>query len=160
MQLQQCFALLDHSVESQFPYISLFVPCLFKEKRGDIVFGFPWFCPPSNSRYIVCTTPPTVLCWSFWNFTDVFVMVWKCACGLDILEFIFHFFRILNLVTFKAWILSKDIDSGYLVCTTPSAVLCWSFWNFTGVFVMVWRCACGLDIILRLIFVTFSAFWT
>ena len=57
---------------------------------------------------------------------------------------------------------TKCLDSGYLVCATPHTVLCWSFLNFPDVFVMVWRCACGLDIhvIFRLIFVTFSAFWT
>ena len=43
-------------------------------------------------------------------------------------------------------ILSKGIDSGYLLCAIPPTVLCWSFWNFTGVFVLVWRCACGFDI--------------
>ena len=30
-----------------------------------------------------------------------------------------------------------------------------SFWNFADVFFMVWRCACGLDRIVRLFFVTF-----
>ena len=44
--------------------------------------------------------------------------------------------------------------SGYIVCATTTD-LCWSFWNLTGGFVMVWRYACGLDIILRLSFVTF-----
>ena len=34
------------------------------------------------------------------------------------------------------------------------------FWNFGGVFMMVWGCACGLDIIVRLFFVTFSTLWT
>ena len=38
--------------------------------------------------------------------------------------------------------------------------LYWSFWNFVHVFAMVWRCAYGLDIILELIFVTFSTLWT
>ena len=71
-----------------------------------------------------------------------------------------HFNRILNVVIFQSWILLKCIDGGYLVCATPPAVLCPSLPNFTGVFVMVWRCACGLDIILRLRFVTFSSFWT
>ena len=53
-----------------------------------------------------------------------------------------------HLVIFQARILSKCIDTGCLVCTTPT-VLCQSFWNFTGVLVMVWRCASGLDIVLR-----------
>ena len=104
-----------------------------------------------DSGYIVCAIPPTVLYRSFWNFTDVFVMVWRCACGLDIIHRLIFvtFFRILNLVIFQSWILLKCIDSGYLVCATPPAVLCQSFSNFTGVLVMVWRYTCGLDIILR-----------
>ena len=99
---------------------------------------------------------------SFRNITGVFVMVWRCACGLDIifrLTFV-TFFRILNLYIFQARIVSKCMYIGYLVCAPPPIVLCQSFWNFTGVFVMVWRCVCGLDIILKLIFVTFSTFWT
>ena len=39
----------------------------------------------------------------------------------------YHFFRIWNLVIFQARILSKGIDSGYLVCATPPTVLCRSF---------------------------------
>ena len=35
-----------------------------------------------------------------------------------------------------------------------------SFWNFVHVFAMVWRYAYGLDIILELIFITFSTLWT
>ena len=43
---------------------------LFEEKRGDVVFGFPCFrgyvvSSPSNSRFLVCATPLTVLCRSF-----------------------------------------------------------------------------------------------
>ena len=62
----------------------------------------------------------------------------------------------MNLVIF--W--PQCIDSGYLVSATPHTILCWSFWNFAHVFSMVLRCACGLDIILAFIFVTFSALWT
>ena len=43
---------------------------------------------------------------------------------------------------------------------TPLTVLHWSFWIYAGVFLMVWGCACGLDIIVRLFFVTFSTLWT
>ena len=59
---------------------------------------------------------------------------------------------------FHARILSKCIDSGYLMCATPPTVLWRSFCYFTGVFVIVSRCACGLDIIHRSFFITFSAF--
>ena len=186
------------------------------------MFGFPWFhgsVSTSNSRYLVCATAPTALCRTFWNFKGVFVMVWKCECGLDVilrlicvtfLAFLtchftgantiqryrqwvpcvrnssyscmpillklyrcsvivrrcacglniilrlicITFICILNLVIFQPWILLKYIDtcSGYFVSATPPAVLCQSFSKFTGVFVMVWRYACGLDIILRSFF--------
>ena len=55
---------------------------------------------------------------------------------------------------------SASSDSIYLAFVTPPTVLWQSFLNCTDVFVMVWRCACCLDIILRLVLVTFSAFWT
>ena len=48
----------------------LVVPHLFEEKRGDIVFGFPW-CVIRGAwfrvynRYLVSTTPPTVFNQSF-----------------------------------------------------------------------------------------------
>ena len=38
---------------------------------------------------------------------------------------------------------------------TPHTVLAWSFWDFAGVFVKVWRCAWGLAVIIRLIFCHF-----
>ena len=69
-----------------------------------------------------------------------------------------HIFRILNLVIFEARIVPSVCILDTIVCATAPTVLCLSFFNFTGVFVMVGRCAYGLDIILRLIFVTFSAF--
>ena len=59
----------------------------------------------------MCATPPTVLCWTFWNFKGVFVMVWRCACDLDIILWLFcHFFHILNLVIFEVRILSKCVS--------------------------------------------------
>ena len=45
--------------------------------------------------------------------------------------------------------------SGYLVGAFHQL-----FWNFSDVFCMEWRCACGLDIILWLFFLTFSFLWT
>ena len=50
-----------------------------------------------GSRYLVPSTPPTVLGQSFWNFTRALRMVWKYACG---------FFRILKLffITFFAFL--------------------------------------------------------
>ena len=71
-----------------------------------------------------------------------------------------HFFHFVNFVIFWPQILWKCIDSGYLVSATPHTILYWSFWNFAHVFSMVLRFACGLDIILELIFVTFFTLWT
>ena len=71
-----------------------------------------------------------------------------------------HFFLFANLVIFWPQILWKCCDSGYRVSATPHTILYWSFWNFAHVFPMVWRCACGLNIILELIFVTFSTLRT
>ena len=72
----------------------------------------------------------------------------------------YHFFHFVNFVIFWPQILWKCCDSGYLVSAAPHTVLYWSFWNFVHVFTMVWRCAYGLDIILELIFVSFSTLWT
>ena len=44
--------------------------------------------------------------------------------------------------------LSKCIDSGYLVGATPLTVGHQLFWNTADVFGMEWRCACGFGIIL------------
>ena len=178
------------------------------------------FIHPSVNIYHGClmsATPLTVFYRSFWNFADVFFMVWGCAYGLAIIvkiiflslfplcehshfftsmyrqwvlfersssyKFILctcflhglkmrmwfghnpclnfcHFFHFVNFVSFWLQILWKFIHSGYLVSETLHTVLYQSFWNFAHVFPMVWRCACGLDIILELIFVTFSTFWT
>ena len=60
-----------------------------------------------------------------------------------------HFFHFVNFVIFWPQILWKCTDNGYLVSATPHTILYWSFWNFAHLFAMVWRCACGLDIILE-----------
>ena len=107
-----------------------------------------------DSGYLVCATPPTVLCWFFWNFTDVFFHGLKICMWFGYSpQIIFcHFFHKLNLAIFSSFSLSKSIDSEYLVFATPPTVLCRFFGNFTGDCVMVWRYACGLDIVLRLFF--------
>ena len=104
-----------------------------------------------NSSY---TFVPTF----FSNFAGVFFMVWGCTCGLDIIVGLFfcYFFHFVNLVIFRC----KCIDSGYLVSATPHTILYQSFLNFAHVFSMVWRSACCLDIILALMFVSFSSLWT
>ena len=61
-----------------------------------------------------------------------------------------HFFCFMNFVFFRYEMLSKCIDSGYLVSASLT-VFHWLFWNFADVFSMNWRCACGFGIILWLI---------
>ena len=106
---------------------------------------------------------------SSYNFILIFLKL--CTCfrhGLEIcIRFGYnpwinfcHFFHFVNFVIFWPQILWKSRDSGYLVSTTPHTFFYWSLWNFAHVFAMVWRYACGLDIILELIFVTFSTLWT
>ena len=100
----------------------------------------------------MCATPPTVVCRSFWNFTLCFCHGLKMHMWFGYNPQII-FFTVSTFWTFSAArILPNCIDSGHLVCATPPSVLCRSFWNFTDIFVMVWICACGLHIILRLIF--------
>ena len=115
-----------------------------------------------DSGYLVSATPHTILYQSFWNFAHVFSMVWRCAYGFGYNPCIYfcYFFHFANFVIFWPRILWKCCDSAYLVSATPHTILYWSFWNFVHVFAMVLRCARGLDIILELIFVTFSTLWT
>ena len=68
---------------------------------------------------------------------------------------VFHFFHIFNLDFFHASILWKCICSRYLVSATPPTVFDRSFWNSTGVLIMVWRFACAFYRILKLFFFTF-----
>ena len=66
----------------------------------------------------------------------------------------YHFFHIFNLDIFLVLILQKRIGSRYLFPVTPTTVLSWSFWNFTGALRIVWRYACGFFRILKLFFIT------
>ena len=110
-----------------------------------------------DSEYLMCATPTTVLYQSFWNFTCVFCQGLKMCMwfGYNPQIKVWSRFRIVNLVIFQAWIISKGIDCGYLVRATPPTVLCRSFWNVTGICVMDWRCACYLDSIYWLSFVQY-----
>ena len=60
---------------------------------------------------------------------------------------------------------SAKADFVYLVNATPPTIFAGSFWNFADIFIKVWRCAWGLAVILRSIFVIFfsqfelSQFW-
>ena len=110
------------------------------------------------SRYLVSATPPTVLDRSFWNFTGVLIMVWRYACAfyrILNLIFFFHFFHIFNLDFYLAWF---RVCSGNHVIATPPTVLYRSFWNFTGILIMVWRYACAFYRIKVIFFQIFHIF--
>ena len=64
-------------------------------------------------------------------------------------DYFFSFFLLCELSLFF-WheMLSKYIDSRYLMGATPLTVFLQLFWNFADVFWMEWRCACGFSIIL------------
>ena len=132
--------------------------CYFFHFANFVIFRLQilWKC--CDSGYIVSATPHTILHQSFWNFAHIFAMVWRYACCLDvILELIFVTFSTLwTLSVFWPQILWKCRDSGYIVSATPHTIVYRSLWNFAHVFAMVWRCACGLDIILILIFSLFQ----
>ena len=100
------------------------------------------------------------------SYSFILIFLKLCTCFLRVLEIcmwfgynpwvnICHFFHFVNFVIFWPQILWKCIDSGYLVSTTPYTISILSSCNFAHLFSMVWRCACGLDLILQLIFVTF-----
>ena len=84
----------------------------------------------------------------------IFSIVWRCAWAFyTILALIFiTFFSTLWTLSFSDL---SCLDSGCHVIATPHTILYWSLWNFAHVFSRVCRCACGLDIILKLIFLTF-----
>ena len=77
---------------------------------------------------LVSATPLTVLYRPFWNFACVFVMVWGCACGLDInVTSFLSLFLYCELSHFSPSIYRQWV---HLVSTTPLTVLYRSFWNF------------------------------
>ena len=83
-------------------------------------------------------------------------MVLRCAYHVDTLLRLFGLFfsQKMNLVIFRP---AKLIDTRYMyfVCTTPATVLCRFLRNFDGVYVRVKRYAYNLNMILKLLFVTF-----
>ena len=87
----------------------------------------PFVCPSvriSVNIYPGClvgTTPLTVLYWSFWNFACIFFMVWRYACGMDIIVRSFlPLFHIVNLVIFHP----QYIDGEYLLWTQLPLQFC------------------------------------
>ena len=80
---------------------------------------------------LVSATPPTVLYRSFWNFVYIFCMVWRCACGLNIIVRLFFVTPICELSHFFTSIYRQWVP---LVSATPLIVLYWLFCNFACVF--------------------------
>ena len=108
-----------------------------------------WKC--IDSGCLVSTTLHTILYRSFWNLTHVFCMWFGYNPWINFC----HHFHFVNFVIFWPQILWKCIDSGYLVSAAPYTISYLSLCNFALLFSKVWRCACGLDLILQFIFVTF-----
>ena len=105
-------------------------------------------CPFVNN-WLVSATAPTVFCQSFWNFTDVLAIACRCAyCLVISLRFFFFFF----FFSTSHFLPKTLIVSVCLVSATPPTVFGQSFWNFTDVLAMVYRCAYCLLIILRFFF--------
>ena len=114
------------------------------------------------SCYFVRATPPTILLWSFGNLANVFFCVWRWACGSNMWfehyrqTIFFHFFQLTIVVSFRHLKYNEWVLCARNTKFTPTTVLFRSFWNFAGVLYMVWRYACGMDIIVTLIFQLFS----
>ena len=77
------------------------------------LWTFRHFSTSIYRQWIPCErTPHTILYQSFWNFAQVFAMVLRCACGLDIIYFC-HFFHFVNSFSDLRFY-EKCIDSGYI----------------------------------------------
>ena len=82
-----------------------FVPCLFEEKRGDMVFSFSWFVvpssSPSDSMYLVSITFPAVLSFFAILFETVQIFLsWSEDVHVIWINF-YNFFSVLDLVIFS-----------------------------------------------------------
>ena len=104
----------------------------------------------------------TVFHWLFWNFSDVFCMEWRCACGLDIFHWLFssHFFCFVNLSLFSVWNAIK-VYRQWVPCGRNSSYsfppivlkLCRCFQHEMKMCMWFWYNT-------LIIFLTFSALWT
>ena len=141
-----------------FGYNCEIIFCYFFHFVNLVIFWPQWI----NSGYLVSATTHTTLYQSFWNFAHVSSMVWRCACGLDIiLALIFVTFSTLRTLSFPdPQILWKCIDSGYLVSATPHTILYRTFWNFAKCFPHGLEMCMWFGYNWWIIFVTFSTLWT
>ena len=74
--------------------------------EGDLNFqNLSWPFRWKYTGYRVGATPLTVFHWLFWNFSDVFCMEWRCACGLDIILWVcfLSLFLLCELSHFSVW---------------------------------------------------------
>ena len=117
--------------------------CLYFFYIMNLVIFHPQYI---DSRFLVSTTPHTILYQSFFKLCTCFLHSLKmCMC--------FWYNPCLNCCYFFStlWTLSLFdliwIDRGYLVIATPHTILYWSLWNLAHVFFRVYRSACSLDII-------------
>ena len=132
--------------------------CHFFHSMNFVIFlpQILWKC--RDSGYLVSPTPHTILYQSLWNFARFCHGLAMCIWfGYNPWITFCHFF---HFVISWSQILWKCIDSGYLVSATPYTISCLSLCNFVHFFSMFWRCACGLDVILQLIFVTFPLYFS
>ena len=86
------------------------------------------------------------------NFADILCMVWRCACGLDIMLIFFSSF------SYTCELSIFCLNNIHLLCATPSIGFDLSVWNFAGIFYKVWGCAWSLDLNLIFTYLFFVAF--
>ena len=136
-----------------------------------VFFQYKMLSKYIENGYLVGATPLSVFHRLFWNFADFFLHEMKiCMWFWYITLIIFsHFFCFVNIsLFFVAPALACDLGVQVSIRLSvrpfvrPSTVtmgVLWaqlllvfyrSFWNFADVFFMVWGCAYGLDIIVRL----------
>ena len=75
---------------------------------------------------------------------------WNEDVHVVLVQYFYYFSALWTYLFFWHEMVSKCIESGYIVGTTPLTVFFWLFWNFADVFCMEWRCASGFGIILYL----------
>ena len=106
--------------------------------------------PTKVNRYSV-----SCVCNSTYSFMPIPLQIYRCiGHGLK-MRILFGYNPRINFVTFLQAELSHFFDKSELVEGILCAQLTLQFWNVSDFLVMVWRCACILDIILRLFLLLF-----
>ena len=109
-----------------------------------------WFCQSIGAiRWYFASATPLQFLFNlfetsqmFWSWYEDVRVVWTLSSN--------YFLKLISTCE-----LISDALSGYIVRATPTSILFQSFWNFANVLFLVWRCACGLDIIIKLILLPF-----